>query len=130
MCDGLDLDAITSRLLKLQEESNFTAKVFCEETGIPASTFSQIKNGTSKINVEIINKVISRWKKLINPMWFLFGDELACLGKENYGVNPELFIEKEEIVLQKKENSKAREVERIVLFYSDGTFQSYTPSID
>lgn len=135
MSDYIDLEGIARRLVEIQTKSGLTAKAFSQETDLPSSTFSQIKSGAIKINVETINKVILRWGGAYNPMWFIFGDERsmhsstdsADIASDDNQVSEALLSKVEEIgrLKQALEQAKPKEIERITVFYTDNSVAHY-----
>ncbi len=128
MTDFLNLDDIGKRLIEIQEKSGLNAKTFCQETDLPSSSYSQLKNGATKINVETINKVISRWGGQFSPMWFLFGESpnLSNISQTESKdtVSNDFFMKKLEELGQLKqriESLKPKEIERITVFYTDNS---------
>lgn len=141
MTEFIDLDAIALRLVELHEKTGMSAKEFSGETGIPPSTFSQIKGGATKINVETINKVIQRWGGQYSPMWFLFGKEDggelldASEGSKEAGQNslsPLVLDRLEELgkIKATLAQSNPKEISHITVYYTDKSFANYRLSND
>lgn len=141
MSDFIDLWAIAPRLKEIQERSGMNAADFCKETDIPASSFSQILGKKIKINVETINKVILRWGAEIDPMWLLFGKTavadpqtdlfLAATPETDTTTREHALIEQAEEIRRLREalsTSKPKTIDRIMVFYSDNSFECYTIS--
>lgn len=136
MSEFINLENITERLLQIQSESGLNAKDFCEETDIKPSTFSQIKSGSGKVSIDIINKVVQRWGAQFGAQWFLFGinedgkelqpDELNNNEGSN-AISERLLRTTEELGRLKAllEQQRPREIERITVFYTDKSVAHY-----
>lgn len=136
MSEFINLESIAERLMQIQSESGFNAKDFCEETDIKPSTFSQIKSGSGKVSVDIINKVVQRWGTRFSPQWFLFGELDGSIGTQSYdgdstntpsNDDERLLRSIEEVGRLKTllEQQRPREIERITVFYTDKSVAHY-----
>ncbi len=136
MSEFINLESIAERLMQIQNESGLNAKDFCEETDIKPSTFSQIKSGSGKVSVDIINKVVQRWGTRFSPQWFLFGELSGSIGGESLnadnpnstGSDDERLLRSVEEVGRLKtllEQQQPREIERITVFYTDNSVAHY-----
>lgn len=141
MTEFIDLDAIALRLVELHEKTGMSAKEFSGETGIPPSSFSQIKAGSTKINVDTINKVIQRWGNQYSPMWFLFGKEVGeerspLDGSEaeasQNSLSPLVLDRLEELgkIKATLAQSTPKEISHITVYYTDKSFANYKLSND
>lgn len=139
MANIIDLEAIAQRLVQIQQESGLNAKDFCVKTDISTSSFSQIKSGSNRINVDTINKVVEYWGKDFSPMWFIFGDKQAdntrktsssinIEGEANIGVVNQALLQSMEEIGRLREalhQAKPKEIERITVFYNDNSVAHY-----
>lgn len=134
----LNLEEIAQRLIEIQLQSGLTAKEFCEKTDISTSTFSQIKSGGTKINVDTINKVIQHWGQEVSPMWFLFGESPNsskdhCNDSANFESGDlqqwkDALLRGAEEIGRLKEalaQKRPKEIERITIFYTDNSVAHY-----
>lgn len=150
MADFIDLEAIAERLVVIKDRSALNAKDFCETTGIPPSSYSQIAKKQTKINIDTINKVVERWGEEFPPMWFLFGNDAnsndlfgnlstpvsvreaieadgANIENDTSGIDNRLQLAYEEIGRLKEALSRceAREIQHITVFYKDKRVDNY-----
>lgn len=138
MADYIDLDKVAQRLIQIQEESGLTAKAFCEHTEIASSTYSQIRNKSGKINIEIINKVVKHWGQQYDPLWILLGKEpesgdlfagpSPSTAADSSELEARLLAAHEEIgrLRAQLESKQSREIEQIMVFYSDKSVENYS----
>lgn len=121
MINTSDFSKRLEKVIKFYDE---TAASFAEKVGVQRSSISHILSGRNKPSLDFVLKVLSAYPE-IELYWLLNG-------KGSFPQN-----EKKEILHH--ENSKAtkkpiknsnieREIDRIVVFYKDGTFKNYLES--
>lgn len=144
MTDYIDLLAIANRLRELQERTGLSNKEFCKRCDIPESSYSQVINKTKRPNVEMINKVIQYMdEKICPPMWLLFGhdgtttapgDSAGLFDTPGHGSTPsttpppEVYVRMANEINDLKAQLAAQEpkqIERIMVVYTDSTFEVY-----
>ncbi len=132
------------RLLAVMKGEGLSAKQFAEEVGIQPGTVSNILSGRNKPSLEVMQKVLKRYDNIASD-WLISGNEpmyrikndsqttlfdsqnnqTNVLGQsEQRPVNEEK--RSQEIpatVLQKIDST--REIQKIVVFYNDGTFEEF-----
>ena len=131
------------RLEKILEYYGLTATAFSEKIAFNRSTMSHLLSGRNKPSLEFVLKVVETFSE-VNLYWLLNGkgsfpstDEHPKPTTGNFS-NHENVVEfpsaknrlPEENVLKSPSgsiNSDQTTVERIVIFYSDGTFKEYLP---
>ncbi len=141
------------RIIKFLTHENLTATKFADEIGVQRSSISHILSGRNNPSFDFIQKILSRYKGL-NADWLILGngqmfkkpeqmDLFASVPKatlQNKAVRqPELAQppndkapSQENNVLPQaipeKEIAPPQKIEKIVLFYSDKTFDEFLPS--
>lgn len=60
------------RLQMLMQKENLTAKDFANEVGISAGTMSNILGGRNKPSLEVMQKVLQRFR-MVSPEWLILG---------------------------------------------------------
>ncbi len=148
------------RLLKLMQTEGMNAKQFAVEVGIQAGTISNIVNGRNKPSLEVMQKVLHRFRT-IQSDWLILGSGSMYrpVGEQpnmtlfdDQPVEPAMVPPIKEETLQttaiptpnnppsdaqppaketlsfsqQTENAPAKKVEKIVIFYSDGTYEYFT----
>ncbi|MCQ2333453.1 MAG: helix-turn-helix transcriptional regulator [Paludibacteraceae bacterium] len=129
------------RLVKIMESEGLNAKQFSQQVGISSGTLSNILGGRNKPSLDVMQAVLNRFRTISSdwlildagPMYRMNGD-----GPQTtlFDIKPETHREPE----NSPENETAckvsivnstpdaslippRKVEKIVIFYSDGTFE-------
>ncbi len=141
------------RILKVMEREALTPARFSEAIGIQRSAMSHIVSGRNNPSLDVLMKILSTYTH-ISTDWLLKG-EGPMYKTENNNYQPSLFTENDEIrpeirvvpekslqsiVELPKSEVKATEIEqvtyeerssknvsKIMIFYSDNTFETFTP---
>ena len=133
----------SKRLQKVIEYYGESASSFAEKIGVQRSSISHILSGRNKPSLEFVLKVLSSFPE-VELYWLLNGKGNFPAEKNAVEVKPEipprpesqnLFSEVEEktpetnstSISQIQQHSK-KEIERIVIFYKDGSFQNFENS--
>ena len=115
----------TNRLQKIIDFHDETASSFAEKIGVQRSSISHILSGRNKPSLDFVMKVLHTYPD-VELYWLLNG-------KGNFPKNNRKDITK--IISDDASNEKTAQVdtnldqgiEKIVIFYTDGTFKSYNP---
>ena len=115
----------TNRLQKIIDFHDETASSFAEKIGVQRSSISHILSGRNKPSLDFVMKVLHTYPD-VELYWLLNG-------KGNFPKNIRKDITK--IISDDTSNEKIAQVdtnldqgiEKIVIFYTDGTFKSYNP---
>lgn len=129
------------RLEKILEYYSITATAFAEKMDFNRSTISHLLSGRNKPSLEFVMKLLQKFPE-VEMNWLLSGKgSFPAISSENknFSVTPkqkivstqekpqDLFSE-ENINIQKdisQVNKNSKEIERIVIFYRDGSFNVY-----
>lgn len=114
-----------------------SASSFAEKIGVQRSSISHILSGRNKPSLDFVLKVLSTYPE-VELYWLLNGKGSFPLEEKNdvepktqiksYGnTKPESSTEAIDSISQMA-NSKEKAIERIVIFYSDGTFEHFKSS--
>ena len=153
------------KIEKIMQIEKLNSVQFAAEIGIQGSTLSHILNGRNKPSLEVLKKILNRFRT-INSDWLIL-DTGTMFRQEKHSQTPSLFpIEEEstsntvisavnsdknsqsnfsqkrneiptyeikpvssiemENVLNPKSELKVKSVERIIVYFSDNTFQEFT----
>ena len=140
------------RIIKFLTHENLTATKFADEIGVQRSSISHILSGRSNPSFDFIQKILTRYKNL-NADWLILGngqmfkkpeqmDLFTSVPKATLQNNT---IQRTELLQQTtdkatsdppnltqsipgKEISPSRKIEKILLFYSDKTFDEFLPA--
>lgn len=132
------------RLAKIIESENLTAKQFAEEIGVSAGTISNILGGRNKPSVEIYVRILNRFRT-ISSDWLMLGT--GSMYRPNGGVTQATLFgdmrpmdkeqENDGAVLAASTNQPAalqqvrqmaaqpvpKQIARIIIYYTDGTYE-------
>jgi transcriptional regulator with XRE-family HTH domain len=95
------------------------ASSFAEKIGVQRSSISHVLSGRNKPSLDFVMKVLKAYPD-VNMYWLLNG-------KGNFPPEEQPVIENESSVGHNKQifNKASTEIERIVIFYKDGSFKSF-----
>ncbi len=116
---------VRDRLEVVIRSTNHNSSSFADAIGMNRSTLSHILNGRNKPSLEFLERVITTFPK-VDAHWLVTGKHLPKeLNKpevENTSVVASASAAMEGSLTEGK-NMKS--IQRIVIFYSDGTFKEY-----
>ncbi len=118
------------RLVKIMESEQVNAKEFSSQVGISASTLSNILGGRNKPSLEVMQAILNVYRT-ISADWLILG--VGAMYRPNTdGVQMPLFdippqndkttletMPVPEVITKTTE----RTVKKVMIFYSDGTFE-------
>ena len=115
-----------NRLKEIINLNDETASSFAEKIGVQRSSISHLLSGRNKPSLDFVMKILHTYPK-IDLYWLLNGTGTVFAKTEhktfskpdlsNKVVTPNLFTSN----VQKKDDT----IDKIVIFYKDGTFKSY-----
>lgn len=129
----------TKRLEKILEYYALSAAAFAEEIDFNRSTISHLLSGRNKPSLEFVMKLYQKFPE-VDMDWLLFGKGTFPSTSENIiepknenqkkpvseEKSPDLFSqEKVGTKSMEPSNQNTKEIERIVIFYKDGSFNVY-----
>lgn len=146
------MEDFIKRLTHLLEHFKHTASSFSDTIGIQRSSLSHLLSGRNKPSLDFILKIQENFPD-VNLYWLLKGEEPFLLQEEKSSSFPIEKIEKEELYttpitedeIEKEAPSlplitpskqefvsdtrsvPQKSVERIIFFYTDGSFKEYQP---
>lgn len=136
------------RIRQIIDREGVTASKFADNLGVQRSSISHLVSGRNKPSLDFIQKVLKNYKQL-NPEWFLLGEGKMYKedsetekqknttqeehttsninkSKETDNVNSDNSKQQEFSMPEKSTDGKT--VSKIVVFYSDKTFDAYSPN--
>ncbi len=119
----INSEEFAKRLEKIIDFYGENASSFAEKIGVQRSSISHILSGRNKPSLEFVLKVLSAYPE-VELYWLLNG-------KGNFP-NTENSVDPKNVVIpippQQEEipnSTQAKKITRIVIFYSDGSFEEY-----
>lgn len=111
----LNNEEFTKRLSNFIAELGISAGQFADKIGVPRSSISHLISGRNKPSLDFVLKVVDSYPNL-TLNWLLYGND------ENHKPTQTQHSLVNSITASKKE------IEKIVIFYKDGTFNDYLPN--
>ncbi len=139
----MNQEDIIAKLETIFTNLNITPSMFADQIGVQRSSISHLLSGRNKPSLDLIMKIVSTYPQ-IDLYWLLGKKELkekldlkvqhptspVSNKLENDSKDEIKKIKQPQLEVEvKKENviSKTSNVEKIVVFYRDGTFSEYAP---
>lgn len=110
------------RLKEVMDYYNDTAASFSEKIGVQRSSISHILSGRNKPSLEFIMKILSSYPE-VDLYWLLNGK--GVFPKNHVDVYSENNNSKDSSILSNSLDTINSEIERIVIFYKDGSFKNF-----
>jgi len=128
----VNVEEFASRLKLMLNYYEISAAQLADKVEVQRSSISHILSGRNKPSLEFVLKILKAFPE-VELYWLLNGKGTFPKVEENTEITstPSSNIKKETSVednkLQSKSNSNDLAIERIVVFYKNGTFKNYTP---
>ncbi len=119
----INTEDFIKRLQKIIGYYNLSASAFADNVGVPRSSISHILSGRNKPSLEFVMKILSGFPD-VDLYWLLNGKgNFPSLEKSNSKKK----IEQTEAPLPPPyQNISNQEIDRVIIFYKDGSFKNYT----
>ena len=111
----------TNRLKKILNYHQLTASLFADKIGVQRSSISHILSGRNKPSLDFILKVTNTFTD-VDIYWLLNGK--GEFPKEQVP-NNKVFSPNESSIVETSTSKSSKKMNRIVVFYEDGTFEEY-----
>lgn len=111
----------TNRLKKILNYHQLTASLFADKIGVQRSSISHILSGRNKPSLDFILKVTNTFTD-VDIYWLLNGK--GEFPKEQ-GLTNKVFSPNESSIIETSNSKSSKKMNRIVVFYEDGTFEEY-----
>ena len=120
----INIEDFIKRLQKIIDYHNESASSFAEKIGVQRSSISHILSGRNKPSLDFILKILSAYPE-VDLYWLFngkgdFPSKVPTEKNELKNINSDLNENK--LIL---ESDKNKTIERIVIFYSDGSFKNF-----
>lgn len=122
----INSEEFSSRLQEVIEFFGETASSFSEKIGVQRSSISHILSGRNKPSLEFILKILAVYPE-VELYWLLNGKGTFPSSKSSTSIEPpketnqSLNLQTSLDLTPKEEKA----IERIVIFYTDGSFKNY-----
>ena len=101
------MEAITERVKKIMEDNELSSSQMADRIGVQRSAISHILSGRNKPSLDFVLKLCDHYND-IDLDWLLKGINNS---------NP---------IVHKKNRNKTSSINKIVLFFEDGTFETFS----
>ena len=109
---------IQDRVKLIIKANNETPSSFADKIEIKRSNLSHVLSGRNKPSLDFLAKIIDNYPK-VNASWLITGTTRT--GEFEESVQEQSPVLENEIV-------EGLEIEKVLVFYRNGTFSSYNPS--
>jgi|TARA_B110000908_G_C10200617_1_gene425139 transcriptional regulator with XRE-family HTH domain len=120
----VNISEFTIRLKKILDHYDLSASLFADKIGVQRSSISHILSGRNKPSLDFILKITNTFTD-VDIYWLLNGrgsfPKKAIVADASQSQNISLFTEAEEI----SNSISTKKIDKIVVFYNDGTFNEY-----
>lgn len=121
----------TKRLQKVIDFYNESASSFAEKIGVQRSSISHILSGRNKPSLDFVMKILHTYPE-VELYWLLkgkgnFPNDTKILTSPNSNLPETETKPNLPITDLDSDSTKNSAIEKIVIFYKDGTFKSYKP---
>lgn len=123
---------IQDRIKMVITMHNLTSSAFADKIGVQRSSVSHILTGRNNPSLDFIEKTLSHFPR-VNADWLILGktsNSEKNMDEQPTHLNVSKSDEQAEYSTTKKEIKEhtSRAIERIIVFYTDGTFEETLPS--
>ena len=118
----VNISDFTTRLKEVMRFHHLTASLFADKINVQRSSISHIISGRNKPSLDFILKVTHTFKDVV-IYWLLNGKGSfpKQIAKKPTATTPTLPFEEKEAI----NSNEGNKIQRIVVFYTDGTFEEY-----
>ena len=117
----VNTEAFVARLEEILHFYSLTASSFADRIGVQRSSISHLLSGRNKPSLEFVMKVVKTFPE-VNLYWLLNGK-----GSFPHKAEQKKPSTPSPITPHTSITESAQGIEKILIFYSDGTFESYFP---
>lgn len=124
---------LTDKIKQILIDKNITPSLFADEIGIQRSSMSHILAGRNKPSLDMVQKIVKRFPDLgIN--WILDDEPMPVIApralvepvsESRKKVAPAPQPAQPNVVKEKPVVLPEKKIEKVLIFYSDGTFQEF-----
>ncbi|MGF1556662.1 helix-turn-helix domain-containing protein [Paucihalobacter sp.] len=117
----------SKRLEKVIQYYGESASSFADNIGVQRSSISHILSGRNKPSLDFVMKVLTSYPE-VELYWLLNGKGHFPSDKTEQKIEtikPSALLTEEKVIEKKRASKSEKLIERIVIFYSDGSFENF-----
>ena len=114
--------SISDRIKKIIKDNELNSSTFASKIGVQRSSISHIISGRNKPSLDLVIKIINSFPYLSSD-WLLFGNTIP--NKKFFGEFSSDALYSTNDLSTKPDLEKSPNVEKIIIFYTDGKFKIY-----
>ena len=114
--------SISDRIKKIIKDNELNSSTFASKIGVQRSSISHIISGRNKPSLDLVIKIINSFPYLSSD-WLLFGKTIP--NKKSFGEFSSDALYSTNDLSTKPNLIKSPNVEKIIIFYSDGKLKIY-----
>ncbi len=114
------------RLQKVMHHYQLSAATFAEEINVQRSSISHLLSGRNKPSLDFVLKVLARYET-VDLYWLLNGKGSFPKKEQTSSVSQPPTDRAPALLNTERTHASEKEIDRIIIFYKDGTFENYTP---
>lgn len=124
---------LTDKIKQILVDKNITPSLFADEIGIQRSSMSHILAGRNKPSLDMVQKIVKRFPDL-GISWILDDEPLPVIApapiqepilESRRKASPAPQPVQTNVAKEKPIVPPERKIEKVLVFYSDGTFQEF-----
>lgn len=116
---------INDRVRLIIKANNLSSSEFADRIGVKRSNLSHVLSGRNKPGLEFLAKIIESFPN-VNASWLITG---AQREGDFLGSSSEVKVPEEKQMIPATASAKSSsKIEKIVLFYADGSFSEHQPT--
>ncbi len=118
------------RLTRIMKFYQLSASAFADKIQVPRSSISHLLSGRNKPSLDFVLKVVKEFDQ-VELYWLLNGkgtfprSEDTATAPEQMKLEPEITAKQIPGISEVVTNAQSKKIERIVIFFEDGTFKQY-----
>jgi transcriptional regulator with XRE-family HTH domain len=117
----LDSTSFLTRLKSILDHYELSSSAFADAINVQRSSISHLLKGRNKPSLEFIMKIDEAFSE-VDLQWLLYGT--GTFPKTSNKIAPT----EQKVEVKNFDKKNKRSLDRIVIFYSDGTFEDYIGS--
>jgi DNA-binding XRE family transcriptional regulator len=106
-----------NRIQNIIDKYGLSSNAFAKEIDVNRSTISHILSGRNKPSIEVLQKILKRFPD-VSANWLLLGQ--GAIDDTNLASSSQ--------VPNENTIEKVKSIDKIVVFYSDNSFEEYKPN--